>query len=428
MAVTVQTQPAIYTPAYNPQWFVATSTQTAQPNFRYRVVLTDLISSGTVTKDVDADPNGYFRFDVGSFSEQYITQVNPSGLYGWQENTGAVRNIRVNIGEVYGATPTYYAGANTDFIVWNGALDFLTMQSYNYLNYLYTQGNNIQIITNNHNPSYVWTASSTTPYYSNDETVTASKSSYLYFLTSAAGDLEKIRIIGYDSDGNQMGSSVIRNTASGSTTYTEKYQFIDLGYDGLLNMPTGQILSGDSPIPVATYQYWDVYDESSWLPVVGGGGDPFIFPLKRYNLVCEPRFDVITTHYLSPEGSFETQPCTKLSLRTTEVTKSSYSKLPYTLTGYVVGYTYGASVDNTLTSTLRDKITVNTDWLTVLEVEQLKDAISSPVVYVDLGDAGGYIAMKITNNSFQIKKKYNEQMLSVSFDLEYTHINVRQRG
>ena len=428
MAVTVQTTPSIYTPAYNPQWFVATSTQTAQANFRYRVVLTDVISSATVTKDIDKDANGYFRFDVSTFSEQYITQVNPSGLYGWQENTGAVRKIRVNIGEVYGSTPTYYAGANSDFIVWNASLDFLTMQSYNYLNYLYTQGNNIQIITNNKNPSYVWTASASTPYYSNDETVTASRSSYLYFLASAVGDVEKIRIIGYNTAGSQMGSSVIRNPSSGSSTYTARYQFIDLGYDGLANMPAAQILSGTSPIPVSTYDYWIVLDESSWLPSVAAPAAQYIYPLKRYNAVCEPRYDVITTHYLSPQGSFETQPCVKLSLRSTEVTKSSYSKLPYTLTGYTVGYTYGASVDNTLTSTLRDKILVNTDWLTELEVVQLKDAISSPVVYVDMGDTGGYKAMRVTDNSYQTKKKYNEQLLSVSFTLEYTHVNVRQRG
>lgn len=427
--VTIQTTPSAYTPAYNPQWFVATSTNTAQPNFRYRVVLTDLISSATVTKDVDADPNGYFRFDVSTFSEQYITQLNPSGLYGWQNNTGAIRKIRVNIGEVYGTTPAYTAGAsNTEYIVWNAALDFLTMQSYSQDNYKYSQGNNIQIITNNHNPSYVWTASANTPFYSNAETVTASRSSYLYFLSSAVGDIEKIAIVGFDASGNQLGSTVIRNPSSGSTTYTDKYQFIDLGYDGLANMPSGQILSGTSPIPVSTYEYWIVYDVSSWLPAATPPADPYVYPLKRYNMVCEPRYDISTVHYLSPEGSFETQPCTKLSLRTSDITKNSYSKLPYTLTGYTVGYTYGAAVDNTLTSTIRDKITVNTDWLTEAEVNQLKDAMSSPIVYVDFGSASGYVSMKIVNNSYVEKKKYNEQLLSVSFDLEYTHINVRQRA
>jgi hypothetical protein len=134
-------------------------------------------------------------------------------------------------------------------------------------------------------------------------------------------------------------------------------------------------------------------------------------------------------HYLAPEGSFETQPCVKLSLKRSDVTKTYYSKLPYGYSGTGnVTYTYGASIENTQSSSIKDKITVNTDWLTEAEVTQLKDAISSPIVYVDKGDTGGYVAMKIVNGSYEEKKKFNEQMLSVSFDLEYTHTNLRQRG
>jgi hypothetical protein len=127
MAITVQTSPQAYTPAYNPQWFVCTSTQTAQPNFRYTVILTDVISGATVTRDIDADANGYLKADFGSFFEQYITQVNPANTYGFQLNTGAVRKCRVNVGETYGTTPTYYAGSDTDYIVWNASLDFMEM-------------------------------------------------------------------------------------------------------------------------------------------------------------------------------------------------------------------------------------------------------------------------------------------------------------
>lgn len=427
--VTVSQTPSAYTPAYNPQWFKATSNQTAQPNFVYTVVLTDLISGGTVTKNIDADPLGYCVFDAGSFAEQYITQVNPSGLYGWQTNTGAVRKIRVNIGETYGSTPAYYAGSNNDYIVWNGAFDFLEMQNFNYLNHVYTHSNNIQLITNNKNPDYTWNPSASPEYYSNDETVTASRSSYLYFLSTPSNAPERIRVVGFDENGNQMGSTLIGNiNASGTTNYYDLYQFIDVGYDGLANMPVAQILSGTSPIPVSTYDYWIVYDESTWLPQPGGPADPYVYPLRRYNKVCEPKYDIYTVHYLAPEGSFETQPCVKLSLKKANVTKTSYSKLPYGYSGTGnVTYTYGARIENVQSSSIKESITVNTDWLTEAEVTQLKDAISSPVVFVDKGDTGGYVAMKIVNGSYEERKKFNEPMLSVSFDLEYTHTNIRQR-
>lgn len=428
--ITVLQMPQAYTPAYNPQWFKATSSNTGQPNFIYTVVLTDSISGESVTKNIDPDPNGYCVFDAGSFAEQYLTQVNPSGLYGWQINTGALRNISVNIGETYGSPPIYYAGSNNDYIVWNGSLDFLQFQNFNYLNHVYTYSNNIQLITNNHNPNYTWNPSPSPEYYSNDETVTADRSSYLYFISTLYNAPEKISVVGFDNNGNLLGSTVIGNfSVSGTSNYYDLYQFIDLGYDGLNNMPGGQIMSGTYPIPVSTYDYWIVFDESSWLPANPNPfGAPYVYPLKRYNKVCTPRYDVYTIHYLCPEGSFETQPCIKLSLKKSEVTKGYYSKIPYEYSGTgPISYTYGVSVDNVLSSTIKDRIVVNTDWLTETEITQLKDAISAPIIYVDKGDTGGYVAMKMITNTYDEKKKFNEQMLSASFELEYTHVNIRQR-
>lgn len=429
MAVTVLSSPAAYTPAYNPQWFVASSTQTAQPNFRFRLVITDLISSASVTKDVDKDTANQLVYDNGSFAEQYIAELDPSNTYGWQLKVGAIRKIRVNIGEVYGTTPTYYAGSNTDYIVWNASLDLMEMQNYNYLNYLYSQGNNIQLITNNKNPDYTWNPSANPEFYSNPETVIEDRSSYLTFLTSAAGDVESITVVGFASDGTQLGSTVIGNTSySGSTTYTDKYFYIDVGYKGLENMPSGIVMSGTYPIPVSTYDYWIVYDTSSWMPQPGGGGQPYVYPLKRYNAVCETRYEFVELHYLTPEGNFESQTFNKMNLRTTDAVKTTYSKLPYYKESNAIVFDYGAQIENTLSSTSKDKITINTGWIEEYEVTQLKDVISSPIVYADFGDARGALSVRVVNNSYQEKRKYNDKLLTVSFDLEYTHINVRQRG
>lgn len=428
MAVTNQTQAAAYCPVYNPQWFVSTSTQTAQPNFRYTVVLTDLISGGTVTKDVDKDPNNLFVFDASSFAEQYMTQVNPANLYGWQRNTGATRKVRVNVGETYGATPTYYAGSNYDYIVWNGSFDFLETQSFNYLNHIYSQANNIQLITNNKNPLYSWSPSASPEHYSLPENVIAGRSSYLYVHTTAvANEMQSITVIGYDANNVVLGTTTINNQYSSGTTYTDKYVFIDVGYEGLNNMPAGQC-TGTYPIPVSTYDHWIVFDTSSWLPQSVPPAEAYTYPLKRFNMVCEERFDITAVHYQSPEGGFETQVCQKLSLMTTEATKSYYSKYPYSLTGYVPGFTYGIAIENVLTASSRDKITVNTDWLTEAQIAMLKDVISAPIVYADFGSTSGYVSMKCNNNTFQVRKKYNDKLLSASFDLEYTHFNVRQRG
>jgi hypothetical protein len=303
------------------------------------------------------------------------------------------------------------------------------MQNYAYTDYVYTQGNNIQLITNNRNPSYTWATSASQVFYSNPETVVASRSSYIYCLSNSTGCLEKIRVIGYDASGAQMGSSVILNTYNASASYLNRYVFVDVGYDGLANMPSSLIISGTNPIPVSTYAYWEVYDESTWLPQPGGPGQQYIYPLKRFNMTCEPRFSIIEIHYLAPQGSFESQVCAKLSVRTHDTTKTYYSKLPYSTSGTgAVTYTYGSTVENTLSSTVKSKISINTDWLEEYEVTQLRDAISAPIIYVDQGNVRGYLSMKMVTNSYQEKRKYNDKLISVQFDLEYTTLNVRQSG
>lgn len=431
MAVTARVQPSAYMPAYNPQWFVYTSNQTAQPNFRYRIICEDVTTGATSSKDVYMDASGYCRFDAGAFAEQYISQVNPSNTYGFQTNTGALRQIRVNVGEVYGSTPAYYAGSNFYYYVWNGSLDFLSndsadFQNYVYTNYVYSSSNNIQVLTNNKNSAYTWTTSSNPPYYSYDESVASSRSTYLSFI-SLPNSFEKIQVVGFASDGSQLGSTVIGNTVSGSSGVNQ-YRYIDVGYNGLANMPSNQVLSGTYPIPVSTYDYWIVYDVSSWLPQSVAPAEPYIYPLKRFNKICEPRFDVIELHYQTPEGNMESQVFPKMSLRTSEGTKIYYSQYPYYYSGYTPVYDYGTMVEKMLSATSKDKITINTDWLTENEVYRLRDVITSPIVYVDMGNTRGYLSVKVVDNSFTVNKKYNSQMLSVSMNLEFNHMNIRQRG
>lgn len=434
MAVTNLVQPSAFMPAYNPQWFKSSSTQTAQPNFVYTVVLTDVISGATVTKNIDPDPSGRLVFDAGSFAEQYITQVNPSGLYGFQLNTGAIRQITVNVGETYGSTPTYYAGSNFNYYVWNGALDTLStstrdMQNFAYTDYVYSQSNNVQLITNNRNPSYTWATSSSQVFYSQAETVTANRSSYLYCLTSATGDFQKLRVIGYNASGAVVGTNLLLNVYNASSSYLNRYVFIDVGYDGLLNMPSATVISGTYPIPVSTYSYWEVYDESDWLPQVVAPAQPYIYPLRRYNMTCEPRFDTIELHYMSPQGSIESQVCNKLSIRTHDTLRTFYSKLPYSTSGTgAITYTYGSQIENALTTSTKSKLTINTDWLEEYEVTQLRDAVTSPVLYVDLGSSRGYLAVKMLTNTYAEKRKYNDKLISVQFDLEFTYTNIRQRA
>lgn len=409
MAITIQSQPQSYMPCYNPHWWVATSSQLAQPNFKFYVVVTDLITSNTATYKIEPDLTNRLKFNSATFAELYMGQVNPDGLYGFQKNnnsgTSAIRKIRVNIGEEYGTTPAQYSGADVDYIVWNGVIDFLDYPAFNYADYVYNYG-----------------ASGTRPFVIHQlgrtEIAFPSKRNYIYCLPKGNGDLSSLLIRGFDANGNTVASNEIQNPYNAGTTYTDKYVFIDVGYKGLQNMPGAQIISGPNPIPVSQYYSWKVWDYT----------DPGnLLLIKTLVLDCEPRYDIFTLHYLSKKGAFETINCSKLSERNETKTVSDFKTLPWALNGSNV-YTYnrGDIVQKTLNVDTQDSIKVNTDWLSQNDVSYLKECFSSPIVYMD--DGVGLVPVKVTNPNYQEKKKYNEKLISVSFDLEFTHTNHRQRA
>ena len=107
-----------YVPCYNNQWFVASSTNTGQPNFKYYIVVTDFITGYSVTEKFLPNPSGKLQFDASKFSELLMTNYIPVNQYGFQQNT-SIRKIRVNIGEIYGSTlpGTIYSGTDIDYNV-----------------------------------------------------------------------------------------------------------------------------------------------------------------------------------------------------------------------------------------------------------------------------------------------------------------------
>jgi hypothetical protein len=427
--ITLISQPLGYMPVYNTHWWYASSTNTGQTNFKYYITVTDLITSASNIYAEDAAPDLKLYFNSATFARTYITWPNPDGLYGFQKNTGAIRKIRVNIAERWdvAGVPTVNPNAtNYDYIVWNGVFDFLDYANFINTNpaaiYQYSTGTP-ELLTNNLNPLH-------TSLYdginiSNNEKTFANKRSYLTFLgVSPASDTPKtISIRGYDSNGNLLTETYVTNpycpSIIGSSDYRNDYVFIDVGYKGLANMPAGQVTAGTWPIPVSTFAYYIILDVSPTLI-------QFV-PFKRIDIECEARYDVLTLHYLGKLGQWETINCSKLSERTTTKQVSDFKVFPYSV-GSFNAYTYsrGVQVQKTLNVDVTDSIKVNTDWVEPWQMTALKECFSSFLIYMD--DGVGLIPMKCKDGSYKENKKYNTQLLSASFELEYTHTNHRQIG
>jgi len=129
MAVTRVYEPfAIVNPAHNDLEFRAVSDQIAQPNFIYYVTVT--ISGDTYVYKIPPAPDGQCDFNARSIAEKYVKNYYPFQINGWQEVIDGYKTMVVNIGEFYGSTPTVHTGTNVTINVWNGSLSLKQRRTY----------------------------------------------------------------------------------------------------------------------------------------------------------------------------------------------------------------------------------------------------------------------------------------------------------
>ena len=117
MAITIQQQPDLYTPVYNPMRFVIQSSNNASANFKYVV---DLYVSGVTGRVWRGLYNanslyGNAAADISRVLESYITYDLDSSLYGFQTCPNSVKAYELKIGEQYGASSgiTNYSATTT---------------------------------------------------------------------------------------------------------------------------------------------------------------------------------------------------------------------------------------------------------------------------------------------------------------------------
>jgi hypothetical protein len=409
MAITILSKPTDalyygYVPCYNNQWFVASSSQTASANFKYYIVVTDILSGYSITEKFLPNPSGKLQFDASKFSELLMTNYIPVNVYGFQQNT-SIRKIRVNIGEIYGSTlpGTIYSGTDIDYIVWNGSLEMLTFSQYNSKNYTWdlstTPNLNYPVLLSDLADDYT---------YNN-------RSNFLYWMVlEGQTDLPKIYLRTYNAAGSVLNTYTITNSYNALTSpsvgyYRNNMVCIDVGKKGIDGINASYLVG---------VEYYDIMAEVS--------SETAPFKIKRYTIKCSPRFDVFTLHYLSTTGAYETLHCSKVSELNSTKTSTTFKRSPWTNVSNVMTLDYSVAVEQPTIVNVQNGLKLNSDWVTKAELLKYKDLFSSPDVKLDLGIAQGYASVKVTNGTYVSKN--NDKLRNLTFDLLFTHNNQRQKG
>lgn len=144
--------------------------------------------------------------------------------------------------------------------------------------------------------------------------------------------------------------------------------------------------------------------------------------IYRFDLVCEPRYDTYTLHFLNQYGGYESRLFSKISRKRIEVSKKSFGKLPYTISDAgLIQYRNSNNVYNEQRSIYFSQFTepwtLNTDILSDEEYTWLQDLIVSPEVYLE--QDGYFIPVTIQSNNYEKRKQINDKLTNLTLEIEF---------
>lgn len=136
----------------------------------------------------------------------------------------------------------------------------------------------------------------------------------------------------------------------------------------------------------------------------------------RVTLLCDPRYERRTLHFLNKWGGFETALFTKVSKTEYDIEKQDFGKLPYMVNpSGAVSYRSSTNVYYESRSTyavqFKERMTLNSELLYDAEFRWLSQLLLSPMVYMEIpaeGVNGGYLVPVIIRES-----NYTENIATV---------------
>jgi len=162
--------------------------------------------------------------------------------------------------------------------------------------------------------------------------------------------------------------------------------------------------------------------------VDGAGGDVSETVTLNIKDYCS-KYELIRFFYMDKLGSYLPITFNKVSKTNIENNRNNYKQNngSYDSVSNAYGYT---SYDKGLTTydlTSKEVVTCASDWLSEDTASMVLDMLSSPNVYIQ-NEAGEYIAINITTNTYEAKKTVNDKLINYTISFEYANNNTNQRG
>ena len=397
MAITVRQQPANLFPAYNDAVYIVTSSNVAQPNFKF--VADIYVNSVKVDRmlipphptelsgKVNVSPllESRVSVDISADDNRILPNNKSNVLY------------EVKFGEAYGSSGTVvYPNLTTvsGKYLWNAVVDYPTFCNY-------ASGDYISNFLTEH------------PYVKGGMGLMVDDNAWLYW-NNFNLDTSYVKVLTYNSANTLIGTFKIDNKYT-----TSRFLRIPTGPYNILNIPDAQFTLGVQPIITGSVAYYIVQTFNS--------SNAALSIDARYDIVdnCS-RYEKRRLQFLNELGGYDTFNFTLVSKETMDIERSMFKK---DLGSYGSSYSFVNSPNDRAYSQyhtkIKDKISIQSDWVKEEELAWLEQLVTSPDVRLD--DGLYLIPINITNTSFEKKKVVNEKLFNLQLEYTLSYDRYRQR-
>lgn len=397
MAITIQQSPSLVAPAFNELFFLLTTTNSGQPNFKFICYVKN--SSGTVIAKVKkpCEPSTTKAFfDVGRIIEQYVSYDFSLASPTIQACANSYTTFTCEFAEEYGTTPaeqTVSATSSTHYI-WNAALPAREMANYSSETYLIAPLIYGRFLTESTIPT------------------TLNTKGFIYCLHDLGNYSNTIVVTAKNSAGTTIQTSTITYTPS-PLNYTTRMQRLPshpITLNSLANGSISKTSSGLDIIPSTTAMY-----TISW------GAATMTFKVQTAS--CN---NSISVYWLNKYGGFDSFVFDGRNLKSHDITKKTYTKERAFISGSSVDIATSNAGSVQHYTSIQDKIKLNSGrWLMDYESTYLQSLFTSPVVFAEI--SGSLYRVNVLNNSFEEKLNNFDDLVSYEFDIQFSIDNRSQR-
>lgn len=401
MAVTISGTPDEYSPVYNELMFVATSTQVAQTNFRFRVEILDSSSTTIATVDVFPDADNNMLFDAHRILESYVTS-NPTltTITELKPCNESWVKYKVKVTERYGATLANYASSTTSFLyAYNASFKWKDFSTYSQDDWCIKAGAVVPFLTNSPDTQTIYT----------------NEKSFLHFAVRTDNLARRLRVRTYDINENLTQTALIVNNYYAFDP--GRFVRCPAGWN-LNDITSGDLASGTQPLIHSSIGSWKV-------DVTQSDGTTLLTETKTFNAAgeCTP-YTSYRLHFKNSLGAFDSFTLNRRSTKSNKIERRTFEPVYGSISGGAWSYSITEQRKKDFYIEDEETLKLNSDWITEDESTWLYELVTSPEIYVETGSE--LFSAHVKNGEYITRNHASDKIFNLEIELE-TSKNIRQR-